>query len=914
MTIENLLRAVRPAGRRVPVLRGRALLDEAEVGPKFARQARMASAGLPVPHFFCLPASLFTRTLAPVRPRLLAILRRLDHADPDRLAEQSDALRRLVLDVPVPLPVARAVHRAYDEVFGPHAVVSVRSSMVGPRGRASEDSAEDAFAGIGESFLYVTRDQVLERVRECWASGFGTRALLYRAARSTAATEDFAVSVGVQRMVFGRRSFVLFTCDPLTGARDRVLAAGLGIGEGVVQEKVPVDHHFIDRRTGAVRSVVAHKSERVEEDPTRPGSGPRLLPVHGRERDEPALTDGQIRRITELGDRVERLFGCPQDIEGTLTEDGAPHLLQARPVVLDLGGQRLWSNANITESYPGVTTALTYSFAQRFYREDFRDFYRRLGVSPAVLARHENDLRSMLGLLNGRVYYSLSAWYTLHRLSPTFPLWRASFERMMGMSPSVTDVRPDRLATSPGRLPETAAALLRLAWLRAVHVPAARSFDRWWQQTIARHRVAARTADPLQLARLMRSLWREAGERWGLTLVNDVLLQTAETAVMRLFSRWLPGADAGLHSDLLCGGEENRSVTILMSLVDLAERIRATPGLLDALADEDPGKPPEELLRRIEDGAFGTDIADRMRAHGAAHGDRGLQELKLEVPVPREQPSQLLRLAGEYARGGLTREHLRGREAATRRAAEERLRTLLAGHPVRRWVLRSLLAQQRRYINIREDTRYSRSELFGFGRQIYRRLGTELAARGALEAAEDVVHLTEEEILGHFDGGAVTDDLRGLARLRKAEHLSRAALGVELPADFATMGPVRDGLPTTERDARPGPRLRGLGSSGGVVRGTARVVIDPHQRVDPTDDLILVARETDPGWLFLMLSARGIVVERGTLLSHTAISGRKFGIPTVVALPGATRRIPDGARVEMDGATGTVTILDEVAE
>ena len=66
----------------------------------------------------------------------------------------------------------------------------------------------------------------------------------------------------------------------------------------------------------------------------------------------------------------------------------------------------------------------------------------------------------------------------------------------------------------------------------------------------------------------------------------------------------------------------------------------------------------------------------------------------------------------------------------------------------------------------------------------------------------------------------------------------------------------------------------------------------------------------DPGWLFLMLASKGMVVERGSMLSHTAITGRKFGIPTIVALPNATRAIPDGALIEIDGCSGVVTILE----
>ncbi|WP_245666393.1 PEP-utilizing enzyme, partial [Actinomadura latina] len=103
--------------------------------------------------------------------------------------------------------------------------------------------------------------------------------------------------------------------------------------------------------------------------------------------------------------------------------------------------------------------------------------------------------------------------------------------------------------------------------------------------------------------------------------------------------------------------------------------------------------------------------------------------------------------------------------------------------------------------------------------------------------------------------------------------------------------------------------LRGLGSSGGTVRGRAKIVLDPG--IPPADcaGRILVARETDPGWLSLMIAASGLVVERGTLLSHTAVTGRLLGVPAAVAVGGAVDRIPDGAWIELDGRAGTVRVL-----
>ena len=105
-----------------------------------------------------------------------------------------------------------------------------------------------------------------------------------------------------------------------------------------------------------------------------------------------------------------------------------------------------------------------------------------------------------------------------------------------------------------------------------------------------------------------------------------------------------------------------------------------------------------------------------------------------------------------------------------------------------------------------------------------------------------------------------------------------------------------------------GLELEGVGCSPGRARGRARIVRDPAAEHAIRGE-ILVAPMTDPGWVFLMVSAGGLVVEKGSVLSHTAIIGRELGIPTVVGVVDATRRIPDGAEIEIDGGSGRVRIL-----
>jgi pyruvate,water dikinase len=223
-------------------------------------------------------------------------------------------------------------------------------------------------------------------------------------------------------------------------------------------------------------------------------------------------------------------------------------------------------------------------------------------------------------------------------------------------------------------------------------------------------------------------------------------------------------------------------------------------------------------------------------------------------------------------------------------------------------VFRFVLERARTAIRAREDMRLARTRLFGMVRRLFLRLGGLLAGQQLLEVASDVHYLTVEELLDLGRGTGVTTDLKGLVAVRKADYARHATqpaatrletLGIPVPSAVA--------VPTATADDAPDGRneLRGTGCSAGIATGRAAVVLDPERAVSGRDS-VLVARSTDPGWVFLMMSAAGMVVERGSLLSHTAIIGRELGIPTVVGATGATTRIPEGAAVRLDGRTGEV--------
>ena len=299
----------------------------------------------------------------------------------------------------------------------------------------------------------------------------------------------------------------------------------------------------------------------------------------------------------------------------------------------------------------------------------------------------------------------------------------------------------------------------------------------------------------------------------------------------------------------------------------------------------------------------------------ATFGDRCLEELKLESTTLLDDPEPLLRSIG-HAAARLARGQTfdSGHQSAVRQAAEKRVRRALARRPLRRAAFAWVLRNARRRVRDRENLRFERTRIFGRARRIFLEVGRRLFAEGVLDDPRDVFYLEREEILAYAEGASPCDDLRGLASARRRAFERYAEL--EAPGNrFETFGTpyiansCAGSDPGTGEQGETGGEdvLLGLGCCPGVVRGRARVIRNPRG-AELQQGEILVAERTDPGWIMLFPAAAGILVERGSLLSHSAIVSREMGIPAIVSVAGLTTRIKSGRWIEMDGARGRVSL------
>lgn len=278
--------------------------EVARAGGKGASLARMSELGLPVPPGFVVPAGCLVDALGDGGEALRAAL-------PDAARAQA-----IVAAATPPAEIAEAY-----AALGGDPPVAVRSSA------CAEDSETASYAGQQETYLYVRgADDVLARVRDCWASFFSERAIFYRQRKGS--LDDLGMAVVVQRMVRAEVAGVLFTCDPVQRRRDRmVVEAVLGLGEAAVSGSVTPDHYVLKRDGTVKRAQVAEQPFAIV--PVEAGGvEERELGPEGAEQ---KLGEEHLRELARIGDDLERRLGGPQDIEWAL-EDGAIYVLQARPV------------------------------------------------------------------------------------------------------------------------------------------------------------------------------------------------------------------------------------------------------------------------------------------------------------------------------------------------------------------------------------------------------------------------------------------------------------------------------------------------------------------------------------------------------------------------------------------------------
>ena len=875
----------------------------------------LTAAGFPIPRWAVLGTDAFHAAVAAAGLQLSDAPLSLS----ERLREAAYA-ESVVRDLAIPAAILDAIGAALDYVG--NTSVAVRSS-----GR-QEDGASHSFAGLFDTILNVTGPAAVEdAVRRCWASAFSERAVRYRHMRGLD-FHDVALAVIVQRLVQPRSSGVMFTADPVTGSPDRIVINGvLGLGEGLVSGAVDSDSVVVDKRTGeTVDENVGAKQEMIV---TGIGGGVRTVTVPAERQRHCSIGPDLRDSLVDLGSRLEHHFGAPQDIEWA-ADESTTWILQSRPITTPInenpsaaehlgedmppGDLRIWDNSNIIESFAGVTSPLTFTTARKLYADVYRAYARSLKVPSAQLDQMESWLPVMLGQFNGHVYYNLLHWYRMVGIAPGYPLNRRVLEVALGVGEPL-----DRRTAGALRPFEFSNALVKGFSRARTTVTYARRFwsldalvarfDSSFEEFVDRHGLTdVSELDGPGAYRLFRRIHDEVADIWGPMMVLDAILLTSVGVLAALTKKFLPHAPEWFGFAVVNPGTDVVSIEPARALADIAAFARDHGDLWAFIDKAEPDVAYPLLVDHAGagDAPHWRELLDKIDEYIDRFGYRCLDELKLEAPDLRQDPSgifHMLRMASaeETQRAGDS-------GASVQAYLDAHL------HGPRRKVFDALRRKIQRAATHREYLRFCRTQGFGILKSLVAVMGRDLEQRGIVDECADVFLLRLDELFAVYEGSMSRGAARQVIARRGALHEGYRKL--KAPARFATTGVdyspeelTRAGWRLSEdaTQAPAGTVLNGTPSSPGVVTGRAVVVEKPQD----FSSGILVAYRTDPGWVAALPFASALLIERASPLTHVAIIARELGVPTVVQIDGLTSAIRTGMTVSVDGASGRIALLED---
>jgi rifampicin phosphotransferase len=893
----------------------------AVVGGKGINLVRMVQAGFPVPHGFLVTTQAYRDFIRDNQlwPQIQSVLKEIPAKDPNALETGSERIRAMFSSSKISPEINTVIQSAYEGLDC--AEVAVRSSAT------AEDLPGMSFAGQQDTYLNVIGSKnLLQAVRDCWSSLWTARAIGYRR-RNGIPQDSVELAVVVQCMVASEVSGVLFTANPLTGLRsETVVEATFGLGEALVSGQVEPDRYVVN----TIEEEILSRALGAKAVSVRGLKNGGTQVIHKNASTIQALSDVQILRLAEISRQIVELYSEPQDIEWALVEDKFS-LLQTRP---------------ITSLYP---------IPDELSPDPLKVMFSLAAVQGMLdpITPLGRDYLKLLFATGGRLFgYKLTQetqtiFYDAgERLWVNFtPLLQTSFGRKMTrgalsfVEPTVQQAlesieNEPQLRPKRSRIrPRSILRLLRFGLPMGLNVILNLLFPNARRRKIIGNSEKVLAQLKTQTHEVHGTQWEKLNQRLELfiNIINQYLPHTfllfisgvasgmASLNILNKLTEEIPEESkngngsaprqnwSNLVMEVTRGLPNNPTTEMDLILWQAAKDLKA-----NALANgEFEQYTASELAAQYASDSLSAASRQTIGDFLEKYGERGLGEIDTGRPRWKEDPSFVIESMQSYMQikdSKRAPDMVFQRSALSAEAAINQISTGLR-HVRGGWfksrLVRLAAKRVRALLGIRESPKFFMVRLMGLFRQALLESGTEFVQAGELNQADDLIYLTLAEIRRF--AAQEQQDWKALIADRRQLY-QRELLRRQIPRLLLSDGRAfYDGIKETGTD---GQAISGSPVSAGNVEGLVRVVLDPRQ-ANLLPGEILVCPGTDPSWTPLFLTAAGLIMEVGGMMTHGAVVAREYGIPAIVGVDQATRRLHTGQRILMDGSSGRIILLDK---
>jgi phosphohistidine swiveling domain-containing protein len=854
----------------IPLEAGAPRMGVARVGRKAAVLGALSRAGFPVPAGLCVTTAAFRLALGPWLDQIDATLQRHDLHDPAGAERAAEIIAGLLTGLAVPAPVMASLCKELPAIAGPDTPLAVRSSAT------AEDSAQASFAGQYASVIGVHGGEPLQdAMATVWRSFFSPNALVARAAHGSLGRDE-AMAVLILPVIDAECAGVSFSVDPVHPRSDRiVITAAWGLGAGVVDGSVATDTAWVRRQDFEIdEHRVAEKPDRIALDPQ---GGLRRETVSADRRRAACLPEPWLQRLAQFCAAAELLFGCPQDMEWVIA-GGQVWVLQSRP---------------ITGLPPGLGRAEAFPVTWQSEGE------RRLPWVPYTYWRHV-----LTPLETDYAHDREAAQIESSHFSGSEHAWRAKIVN----GRVYTCWAPSDLPDGDRRVRRAAMTDLAIR----LHQQGITTWEYWGPEVVrATQRLGAfevTGADGRQLAEHLEEARGASRRHW---VIHGLVWQSHDQPLYDAYAAvsGLPLPEAQEAASKLLEGEENPTTRMIDGLYALACAAQA-PAVAELVA-----APPPDVVERLgalpEAAAFLAQLEAFLGSYGGYSGVGYGSDDTIRAPTWGEAPGSLLHFVARYLGPGIeppasARARAQGeREALVKRVCDA------CNDPAAVAEFRHQLAFARRQAAVAEEHNHYIDQLAnGQLRRAIVAAADWLVVHNALATRDEILWLHYDEILAALRAQS-PPSFAEIVYARQARHAEWEELEpppiLGIPeAELPDRPPLQDEV--TPEASRQDDQLTGLGASPGRRRGRARVIPTSVLLPDLSPGDVLVAENMGPRWTPLLPILGGLVLDGGALGQHHAITAREYGVPAVIGTRNATRLVPDGTWVTVDGTAGIVEV------